>query len=446
MQSFPRLQTAEEPDWWLGGAIYLCVARAPTWIRRRVESVSFLDARSMRRRVSLDFEIPDESVSPGRPPPAIPLALLEKRPLVNFDLRDETGASLTVLTKEENGFAAWSALARIAQHEAHVVFGEKKTLPPEILSDLRRVAGSSGLRALDALQHLGGDVDPDLRTALQSSPFFMDFANSLAQAFLLLTPTDDPPGTARIAKFSYAQPLEFPPETRWQRFAGQVGIQAAEYGFRIPAIGESESYHFEFACPPGLAIAAAELVVFEDSPEGHDEDAPEGVADEFEVDAYPAQLVGSLAHVYVSGKSAEFVGIARVWLTFPTEGLLRAGLAVGALGAGIFLFFLWGDRIERIEGNAPAALLLAIPSLVAAFLVRPGEHGMATNLLTGLRAEVAAAGATAYVGAMVVIGGIEGVALINTWRILAIASAVCFLALVASLVGRTPSGLMSEEE
>jgi hypothetical protein len=372
---------------------------------------------------------------------------LGKRPLVNFDLRDEAGASLAVLTKEENGFAAWSALARIGQHEAQRAFGIKKKLPPEILSDLKVVAGGSKARAMEALQRLGGDVDPGLRTELQSSPFFMDFASSLAQAFLLLTPTRDPAGAPRIAKFSYAQPLELPPETRWQRFAGQVGVRAAEYGFRIPAIGESESYHFEFACPPGLAIAAAELVVFEDGGSGDDEErSQEEATEEFDVDAYSAQLVGSLAHVYVSGKSAEFVGIARVWLTFPTEGLLRAGLAVGALGAGIFLFFLWGDRIQQIKGNAPAALLLAIPSLVAAFLVRPGEHGMATNLLTGLRAEVAAAGATAYVGAIVVIGGVEGAALINTWRILAIASVVCFLALVVSLFGRTPSGLASGEE
>ena len=402
----------------------------------------------MRRRVSVDFSIPDESISPGEPPPVVPLALLEKRPLVDFDLQDETGKSLSILTRQENGFVAWSAMARIAQFEADSAFGPEKVLPEGLLRDLKIVAGGAPREASAALHTLGGEEDRALRAVLHDSQFFMSLALSLAEGFLLLTRVDEPPGATRIVKFSYAQELEFPPETRRERLVARMGLGPAEYGFWIPAVGESESYHFEFQAPPGLEVVASELVVLHQRPEteagavGSDDDDEEA---DVPFEAHPGRLVGPLAHVYVSEMAPEYVGIARVWLRPPLEGLLRAALATTFLATAIFIFFMWDDRIKNIEGSAPAGLLLAVPSLVAAFLVRQGEHRMATNLLSGIRGATATSGLMAYVGAILIIGKIKDPALVNAWRILAIVSVICFVALLGAAVGRNPADMLSEE-
>ena len=406
----------------------------------------------MRRRVSVDFLVPGEAISPGKPPPVLPLALLEKRPLVDFDLEDESGESLSVLTRQENGFVAWSAMARIAQFEAATAFGPDKKLPSSLLGDLKIVAGGAPRAAFEALQRLGGEEDRALRAVLHDSQFFMSLALSLADGFLLLTRANDRPGTTRIVKFSYAQELEFPPETRRERFIARMGFAAAEYGFWIPAVGESESYHFEFQAPPGLEVAASELVVLLQHPETESDErfnvdgAPGDNDDDDDTpfDAFPGRLVGPLAHVYVSDVPPEHVGIARIWLRPPLEGLLRAALASTLLATMIFLFFMWDDRIKEVEGNGPGGLLLAIPSLVAAFLVRQNEHRLATNLFAGIRAATAASGLMAYAGAILIIGDVRGPALVNSWRILAILSSFCFLALVGAALGRRPAGMFSE--
>ena len=114
----------------IGLDVFVFYARMDKWIRRRVEKITFVDARTVRRQVSVDFELPlvpplDKRMEP--PVYLVPLALLHKEPLVGFDLRDEGGSSLPVLTKEENGFVTWSALASIATF----ISGPKTTRIPE---------------------------------------------------------------------------------------------------------------------------------------------------------------------------------------------------------------------------------------------------------------------------------------------------------------------------
>src|ERR1700709_1626144 len=60
------------------------------WIHRRVETIDLLAQELVRRQVSVDFTLPaplldDLRIGPGGPW-CVPLAILEKRPLRNFDL------------------------------------------------------------------------------------------------------------------------------------------------------------------------------------------------------------------------------------------------------------------------------------------------------------------------------------------------------------------------
>jgi hypothetical protein len=87
------------------------------WIHRRKETVRVLDESTIRRQVSVDFEIPDQAPvwhlgMDKKKVYLLPLLLLPKAPqqLMDFDLRDEGGRALSLPSREENGEVSAAAL------------------------------------------------------------------------------------------------------------------------------------------------------------------------------------------------------------------------------------------------------------------------------------------------------------------------------------------------
>jgi hypothetical protein len=90
------------------------------WIRRRVESIEFVSDVTVRRRVSVDF-----TLRAWMPEPIldwdeskvhyIPIALLNKEPLLGFDLRDEAGSAVPLLTRRRDSAIAAATLVAMAQ-------------------------------------------------------------------------------------------------------------------------------------------------------------------------------------------------------------------------------------------------------------------------------------------------------------------------------------------
>src|ERR1700727_2540263 len=87
------------------------------WVKRRFEHYRLIDRRSMRRRVTLEFElsesIADRSASDRLT--VIPLALLEKRPLRGFELKAENGRKLRSLITAESTSIAHHVLQAAAR-------------------------------------------------------------------------------------------------------------------------------------------------------------------------------------------------------------------------------------------------------------------------------------------------------------------------------------------
>src|SRR6476661_4212015 len=81
------------------------IFRANLWINRRVEGITFVDERTVRRRVSVDLRVPD--VAPilfsgedaGRR--ILPVACMRRKSLLNFDLRDISNQSIPLLGLRE---------------------------------------------------------------------------------------------------------------------------------------------------------------------------------------------------------------------------------------------------------------------------------------------------------------------------------------------------------
>jgi hypothetical protein len=73
---------------------------------RRVESIQFVDDRTVRRRVSVDYTVPREAVvlrvGDGQLVRILPLALMRRKNMVNFDFRDHDGRPTPLLGLREN--------------------------------------------------------------------------------------------------------------------------------------------------------------------------------------------------------------------------------------------------------------------------------------------------------------------------------------------------------
>lgn len=410
----PLLSEEDEPDLSLGGVLFTLLDDPEDWVHRRVESAVFLDASSIKRRVSVDFDMPTDDAS-GEQVSLVPLAVLDKRPLVDLDVRDESGSAYPVLNADENAFAAWSLLSRVVAGVLSVM-APGQAVPKKLLDDLKLVVSGAPSEAADKVTALQKLEDPLLNRALNLS-VFVEYAHLLAARFLLLVETPNDERHRRILKFSYTEQFEPVRGRTTRRLFETVGWRATEATVDVPGVGESQSFHFEFQGPPGLQVQSAQL--FCANP--NDKDDPGRV--------HQGRVVGSRAHIYTSDEDLSVDGTASVWLRPGRPGLLRASLATAAVVSVLFAFFLWDSRITQVRHGLTLPLLLAAPGLVASFIVRPGEHGMTTDLLAGVRACIGLIALCAYTGAIGLAGEVSDKTLYCLWAVLGIVAALCLTAL-----------------
>jgi hypothetical protein len=401
-----------KPDLELGSYLFELWLAGNGWVRRRVETVHFLGAGALSRRVSVDFEIPDTDFLTPSPLP-VPLALLEKRPLVEFDVFDEARNALPVYTRAENSYAAWSMLAAVAAVEIRDADGngEDRSIEP-LWEDLWSIASGDSEEALEVLNGFGESED-HLRRTLAGRSFFDAVARTLATTFLLLVPVEGTPGQRRVIKFRYTQGLRrF--GSGGERFCQAMGWMPAGFEFYVPAVGESESYHFELAAPTDLEVARS-ILHLKDPVTGRED--VEGVS------------TGTRAHLYTTSREPDVDGTALVWLQISRTGLLRSGCVVAGMIFAVLMFFYATGRLDRPPRDIQSAILLTLPALVATLVVRPGEHGLVTELLLGVRSEIALAGAAAYTAALLLGSGTRGEMLYGSWKVLLVLSSLCFVSL-----------------
>jgi hypothetical protein len=229
----------------LGLIMFILISDWKGWVDRRVESVRFLDPDTARCKVSVDMTIP---ALPGilqhndEPLRLMPLALLRKRRLVQFDLRDEAGRALPLLSSRSNGALAAATLTRAAR-----AFTEREAepMPAALLRDLWLVANEPAQPALRAWTRLA-QADPDdpddvaWRRALTGSWRFMALSNDLARNFMVVTPLECAPGDRRVIKFAYTEPARASP-TRRPSLSGRRLAKIATV-FREPRHGTSRRH------------------------------------------------------------------------------------------------------------------------------------------------------------------------------------------------------------
>jgi hypothetical protein len=384
------------------------LTRQAAWRHRRVETLTVLSHEQVRRSVSVDFTVPLEHRDDLRLSERewiVPLALLAKRPLVNFDLRDEEQRAVPLLRAEETQVVGRELLYLMLDLDR-----EDATEDPGSGALIERVLAAEARDVPDAV---GALVELDQR--LGPLPGFSALADRLARGFLLCAVVGDV-SRRRILKFAYDEPLARP--DRFSHF------------YDAPGCTEAASYHATVHVPDEMRARTTELLdnvtgsVLAAGPRDADRPAVYYVAD--------------------TGRRLE-PGLSVRYGTERGRFLVPAALVACVIALELALPWLFAD-LSRLAAQAGPAISVLLSSTVvfSALVLRSGEHPLVRLVLAPYRLCLAAATLAAVVAGASLGFRAHGGVLAWCWGLGALVAAVAAGILILE-AARAPSSRAVEE-
>jgi hypothetical protein len=339
------------------------LTRQAAWRHRRVETLMVLSHEQIRRSVSVDFTVPLEHRDDVRLADGqwiVPLALLAKRPLVNFDLFSEDLTAIPLLRSDEARSVARELLYVMLDLDLE---GDE----PEFDAD----------RLIERVLAAGPDDDVVAEEAAAlgpQAPEFAALAERLTRGFLLCAVLEDV-SRRRVVKFAYDEPLARP--GRFSHF------------YRTPGCTETASYHVEIDVPIGMRARTTQMIdnrtggLLADGP--RDADRP-------------------TIH-YVAGTDELEPGLNVHYAAERGGFLVPALLVAWVIALELALPRLFGDlRALATSGGPAISVLLSSSAVFSGLVLRGGEHPLVRLILAPYRlclaaatlAAVAAGGALAF--------------------------------------------------
>jgi hypothetical protein len=353
------------------------------WRHRRVETVTVLDHEQMRRHVSIDFTVPQEQREGLRISAeefVVPLALLDKRALVQFDLRNEEQHAISLLTADQHRVLARELLYRQLDDE---------------LADEGYEAAGELVEAVLADEPC--DVDDDI-AALEAAhgvelAGFRAIATQLSRSFILWAVVRGL-DRRRVFKFAYNEPLG----------------RGSRIGFAFAAQGcvEALSYHLEVAVPDDLKARRTLLL---DVATGRRLAAGEPDTDR------PALFYRA---------EAPTPQAPRILIDFAVERwrfLAPAALVATIIALLVAPPFLFADlRALPDTAGAAVGLVLSTSAVFSVLVLRTDEHPLLRLMLVRSRALLAASTVAALFAAASIGFRTAGWVIEGTWALAALVS------------------------
>jgi hypothetical protein len=354
-------------------SLFPLILHWPLWVHRRVETITYIDDRRVRRHVSVDLTIPAWAYSQDFSGPLlIPIALLRKGPLKDFGVVDESGRVLPVLNRNQAQDLAGLLLRSAAEVALRRRSGEK--LDQEIAEALWSIVGdedsSRAEGALDALSRPAGKPSDHQRDFIFEEERVWVIGNNLASNFFLFVVLDDGEvGQRRVLKFEYEQDLRPLP---WRDIRSWFG---GHFAVEVPNASLCDSYHVEIAAPEDLFIHTGQL-------QAEDED-------ENPVDLYGVWRAGSTErlHLHVRGVPLGIDPLLLIRFRIAPFGLLSGALVIGLMSS-LYLaggLLSWRFLGARPDNAAASAVIVALPGVFAAYTFRTGVHRLVRQVVKSVR-------------------------------------------------------------
>ena len=359
------------------------------WRHRRVETITVLTHEQVRRHVSVDFTVPEaqrEGLRIAGHEYAVPLALLTKRPLVHFDLRNEEQHAISLLTAEQHRTIGRELLYRQLDSDL---------ADQEVADDTLVLAAGELIEVVlaDEPQELDAEI-----AALEAAhgvelADFRATAAVLSRLFVLWAVVRGL-DRRRVFKFAYDEPLGRSPD----------------YVFTLGAPGctEAQSYHLEVAVPEALKARSTLLV--------DDATGRRLAADERDTDR-PALSFRA---------QPPLPQAPRILIQFAVERwsfLAPAALVASIIALLVAPPFLFAD-LTALPNTAGAAvgLVLSTSAVFSVLVLRADEHPLLRSMLLRARALLAASTVAALFAAASIGFRTAGWIIEGTWALAALVS------------------------
>jgi hypothetical protein len=384
----------------------------PEWVRRRRFVVSYIDDTTIQQRMSIDFLLPDESwfwstVAPTRGSRIyVPLYLPAKETLDQFTAFDEDGRHLTMLPTADNGALAVAGLLplvrglateRLAQSRLEEVLPLLEAeLTKVVMAPKRRVGPTTDSILEAALEGPLGEVltDEDQTKAV---------VRDLAGGFLMLVPVEYRPGVDRLLKAEWNVPNYWMGQSgtnglgRWaQSCLASIGWADKRQNIPNLQIGWARSTHVEVAAPEDVEMTGVSLRAEQFDAAYADRGSVKTTRNVYNKPRTTINIAPRMSFSPLKRDPAareerirELVqargDTAAVELRFrsPASGVLIAATIASILLS--VLMWVASERLASLDRQTFSAVLLVFPAILAAYLLRPGEHAFARRLLAGVR-------------------------------------------------------------
>lgn len=430
---------------------YFFLTDSSHYLKRHVETLQIKSASHGRRRLTIDVQLPvDRKLGQPRDNGDsvhefwIPVTFLAKYPSrSNVDVRDDRGRVTPLLTRNESNEIS---LAAVLAGTEELLGQAPSSFLRALLTELVMYDGMRSevplLIIKQALKLEGAKLDEENGRA------FIEALRTLTGNYSMWVRFRGRPGERRIVKLHYDIELSWQgvlrqrPTTRryvvfdresetehdlnlkelgdknpysplrrvMARIASSTGLGAVNVGIESPYIVGSDSYHLQVESPPGVETRDIDLLATVEEEAGTNKWSRDHGA-----------------HLYVSRTRLvqDSAGLALLTLRIGRRGFMTLAWLSAVLSATLLWLFDLTARKRFESPEATAAVLLFGPALLAALVVRPGEHPVATKLFSGIRLLIALNGIL-VVAAAAAVAGVrpEGWSAEHTWFIIAIAATV----------------------
>ena len=384
-----------------GRRLMLLLLQSSNWVARRTEHVSFRDDRSVVRRVKVEFNVPEQApVFRGDDDLAyslVPLSVMRRKTLVNFELRDEDGRTVIQPSLRQNQAITESVLLACADAVSQQAGNGEcaaTASQSEVASFVHQVVSGDQGQLAAAYKSLARETAHPAVLRLVEHYLFKAILDRLADNFVLwvMIPAGAP--RRRVLMFSCDEPLhlryreagfkenkytlgkslEFWRPIVW---CSALGLTTTRIEFPVPAAENSASFHFEIDAPKGVQIAEASLLAGRPTEPDPSLDHIRG--------GYPT--VGLHVIEVPNGSLSR----AHIDLQVVTRGWLMASMLSSWAVFALLLAFATHDSVLNKTGDLPTVVLVALASGIAGLIAQPDVHGLAGHLLKWVRVLATAA-------------------------------------------------------
>lgn len=380
-----------------------------SWVHRRVERFDFVNAKTVRRQMSVDFEMPGDSTLVEDEMVLVPVMVQKRGLLRGVDVLGADGCSLNVLESEENRIVTLAGLQALIKVIAGIAAEEVPT------DTLAAILNEDPKKATKIATHALGD-NGALKEALTRHRPWDDegietlaaLIRELAAGFLLLVWVPFRPGARHLIKVRYDARIDgavrrfFRNPRSWatirllySRLFSTVGLAGRIEYLTGMSVRLGKSYHAEIIPPAGTHCEEANLSILGPEEENGSEAGvvplTEGVYRDSD---------RSRPHLWVGGggeTNRGEQGWVEVVLHAGRDGLMFPLFFSTAVIAAVLAYVPTQDG--HLDGITLGALLLA-PVALAAYYARSDENAYLTTAMRGARGLAT----VAVIAAVMVIG------------------------------------------